>query len=319
MHLVVGAASYAGRYAIAALGEHFPVRTVEPGDDLRPAMTGIDTVHMAANLHSPLLRQRWHPQPEPFLVDLVRAAHEAGVRRLVHLSTVQVLGPAPRAMLLESSQPRPYHAYEKLHFRDEQWLLAQRGIEVIALRAAQGFGPGEAVVMRFLQGLGEGHPFLVGGGRARRTFLAGPDLGRAFVAAALRARPGHCYLLGGFAACWRDMAEQAAAALKIPVRFVDTPYDLAYLRVAFREWRTGDLQPCWPNRYVVDLIGRSHLVEDGLSRRELSWSPMIGSFEERMGDLVDSIRPRRPETGRPTEFNPPAAEMPGSPGAEDPI
>jgi nucleoside-diphosphate-sugar epimerase len=295
MHLVIGSAGYAGRSAIAALSGHFPVRGMQLGEDLGAAMSGVDTVHLAIDLHPPVRRLSWHPGPEPFLVELLRAARESGVRRLVHLSTAQVLGPAPRTVLLESSPPRPDHLYEKLHARDEHWLLLQRQIEVVVLRPAQGFGLGEPVSERLLAGLAAGHPLLIRGG-ARRTFLAGADLGRGFVAAALRGRPGHSYLLGGFTAAWADFFKAAAEALKLPVRFAESSYDLAYLRTAVREWRTPPGRECWPNRYVVDLLGRSHVLEDGISRRELSWSPTIGSFQEGLGELVEGIRTRRAAT-----------------------
>jgi hypothetical protein len=49
---------------------------------------------------------------------------------------------------------------------------------------------------------------------------------------------------------------------------------------------------------VVDVLGRSHLLEDGISRRELSWSPTIGSFEEGLGELIEGIKSRRLR-GRP--------------------
>ena len=290
MHLVVGSAGHAGRYALAELSNHVAVRGVELADDLETAMAGVEIVHLAADLYSPLLRLRSGPDPNPRLVELVRLAREAGVRRLVHLSTAQILGPAPKGVLLESSPLKPYHGYEKLRARDEQWLLGQRGIEVVSLRPAHGFGPGDALSESLLLELTAGRPLLVGGGRAKRSFLAGPDLGRAFVAAALRARPGHAYLLSGFTACWRDLFKVAATALRLPVRFVDVPYDLVYLRTAFREWRTPEGAVCWPNRYVVDVIGRSHIIEDGLSRRELSWSPTIGSLEEARAELMEWVR-----------------------------
>jgi nucleoside-diphosphate-sugar epimerase len=299
MHLVIGSAGYAGRSAIAALGAHFPVRGVELGEDLGAAMAGVDTVHLATDLHPPLRRLRWHAEPDPTLVQILRAARQAGVRRLVHLSTAQVLGPAPRTVLLESNPPRPDHPYEKLHARDEHWLLLQRGIEVVILRPAQGFGLGEPISERLLSGLADGRPLLVAGAR-RRTFLAGTDLGRAFVAAALRGRPGHSYLLGGFASTWAELFKVAAVALKVPVRFAEVPYDLLYLRTALREWRTPPGRVCWPNRYVVDVLGRSHVLEDGISRRELSWSPTIGSFEEGLRELIEGIKSRR-RSGRPRE------------------
>jgi nucleoside-diphosphate-sugar epimerase len=300
MHLVVGAAEYAGRYAIAELSNHFPVRGVELSEDLETAMAGVETVYMAAELHSPLLRLSAAPGPDRRLVKLVRLAEAAGVRRLVHLSTAQVLGPAPRSPLFEESPIKPYHAYEKLHARDERWLLGQRGIETVTLRPAQGFGPGEALAERLLSELSAGRTLLLGGGRAQRSFLAGPDLGRAFLAAGQRGRSGHAYLLGGFTACWRDLFKIVVDAIRLPVRFVDVPYDIAYLRAAFGEWRTPVGRERWPNRYAMDVLGRSHLLEDGLSRRELTWSPTIGSLDEARGELVEwaqgarSSRPEKP-------------------------
>jgi nucleoside-diphosphate-sugar epimerase len=297
MHLVIGSAGYAGRSAIAALGAHFPVRGVELGEDLGAAMAGVNTIHMAAELHPPLTRLRWHPDPDPWLVEILRAARQAGVRRLVHLSTAQVLGPAPRAPLMESNPPRPEHTYEKLHARDEQWLLLQRGVEVVVLRPAQGFGLGEPISERLLTGLTRGRPLLVKGA-ARRTFLAGPDLGRAFVAGSLRARPGHSYLLGGFVSSWAELYRMAAVALRLPVRFAEIPYDFLYLQTALRELMTPHGHVCWPNRYAVDLLGRGHVLEDGISRRELSWSPTIGSFAEGLNELVDALKTMRPSGRR---------------------
>src|SRR4030081_2704177 len=145
MHLVIGAAEYAGRYAIAELSTHFPVRGVELSEDLETAMAGAETLYMAADLHSPLLRLRAAPGPDPRLVKLVRLAEAAGVRRLVHPSTAQVLGPAPRSPLLEGSRIKPYHAYEKLHARDEQWLLGERAIETVTMWRSQEFGRCEAL------------------------------------------------------------------------------------------------------------------------------------------------------------------------------
>lgn len=254
MHLVIGAAGYAGRYAIAAVGEHFPVRAVEPGQQLAAALAGVDTVYMAAELHPPTTRLSAPEGPHPFLVELVQLASEAGVRRLIHLCTAQVLGPAPRGLLLESSPIKPDHAYEKLHSYDERWLLGLPRLEVVSVRPSQGFGPGEPVVERLLTRLAAGRPLLVGRGRARRTFLAGSDLGRAFVAAAVRGRPGHTYLLGGFRACWRDLLVSAAQALRLPTRLVEVPYDVAYLSAAARQWRTPRGRECWPNPYIIDLL-----------------------------------------------------------------
>lgn len=318
MHLVIGATGYPGRYVIAALGEMFPVRGVEPGPelDLAAALEGVDVVHMAAELHAPTARLNAAGPPEPFLLDLLRLAPAAGVRRIVHLSTAQVLGPAPRNMLLETAPVRPDHAYEKLHARDERLLLLQHDVEVVVLRPAVGLGLGEPVVERLMGGLLAGRPLLVGRGRAPRTFLAGPDLGRAFVAAALRGRSGHTYLLGGFQSCWRDVIKSVAEGLRLPARIVEVPYDLAYLTATVRQWRTPPGQECWPNPYIVDLLGRSHLLEDGLSRRDLSWSPLVGSLAEAVGDVVEWVRSWQPLPRSSTRITRGEETGGGSPGQD---
>jgi hypothetical protein len=38
----------------------------------------------------------------------------------------------------------------------------------------------------------------------------------------------------------------------------------------------------WPGVYTVDVIGKPHYYDDSWSRRELTWSPSVGSFEQEM-------------------------------------
>ena len=38
----------------------------------------------------------------------------------------------------------------------------------------------------------------------------------------------------------------------------------------------------WPGIYAVDVIGKPHYYDDSHSRRELTWSPSVGSFEQEM-------------------------------------
>jgi nucleoside-diphosphate-sugar epimerase len=126
----------------------------------------------------------------------------------------------------------------------------------------------------------------VGGGRAAQTFIGGPDLGRALVAAARRGQPGHTYLLGGFDATWLELLKAAAAAIGVPLRLRALPYELAFVDAAARELTTTPGGRCWPNRYAIEALGRPHLIDDSRSRRQLTWSPQIGSVEEAIGDVV---------------------------------
>jgi hypothetical protein len=42
----------------------------------------------------------------------------------------------------------------------------------------------------------------------------------------------------------------------------------------------------WPGIYAVDVIGKPHYYDDSLSRRELTWSPSVGSFEQEMPQMA---------------------------------
>jgi nucleoside-diphosphate-sugar epimerase len=283
VHLVIGAAGYAGRHAVAALRESVLVRAADLSDDLAGAMEDVDVLHLALELHSPLQRPRGRP-PHPLLVSLVRLARDAGVRRLVFLSSASVYGFHREGRVSERARLRPHHAYERALLAEETWLRAQDRPEVIVLRAAQGFGPDEPVCVRLFERLVAGRLALPGGGRAPRTFLAGPDLGQAFLAAAVRGQPGVAYLLGGIRGSWRELLLAAATTLRLRRRrhVGRSSYDLAYLGAWSRVPRAG-----WPTPCAVDLLARPQVVEDGWSRRELSWRPQVTTFEAGLAELAD--------------------------------
>ena len=289
--LVVGASSYAGRHALQAFEG---ARGVDPDDDIESAAEGVDVVVMCAPTWEPDHKPAGGGAPHPLLVRVLGAARGTGVKRLVHLSTAAVYGPDHSGRILETAAPRPVHAYEKLKLREEAWLRLNRAdLEVVVVRAAAGFGGHDPILERLLRQLRAGNLRLVNGGRAERTFLAGPDLGRALCAAAVRGRPGATYLAGGFDGTWRDLLTMAAAVMGIPARISSIPYDLAYIDAAVRWLRARSGQECWPNHYGLDMLAKNHVYDDSGSRRDLSWSPQVGSFDEGVMELVNWFQQRR--------------------------
>jgi nucleoside-diphosphate-sugar epimerase len=278
---VLGADTFAGRHTVTAL--------CDMGQEDVSGFVGTDAIIDCREIHPPLTRLRLRLPPDPRLAGAVGAAREAGVRRLVVLSSALAYGPDQGGRLNESSPLRPVHTYERLKARDEEWIRAAPGIEVVVVRAAQPFGPGESLAGAWLSRLASGRLRLPGGGRGPRTFISGPDLGRALVAAALRGRPGGVYLAGGFDACWRDLLAAAGAAAKVPLRVADVPYDLAYVTATLNELKSAFDSECWPSMFAVDLVAKPLLLDDGHSRRELTWSPKIGEFAE-LADLGALLR-----------------------------
>ena len=43
----------------------------------------------------------------------------------------------------------------------------------------------------------------------------------------------------------------------------------------------------WPTPFLVDLVARPLVVEDGWSRRELSWEPRVTGFWAGLADLPE--------------------------------
>lgn len=288
--LVVGVSGFAGRHALAAFENG---RGADPEDDLESLAEGVDVLVFCGPTWEPDRKPEGGGAPHPLLPRALGAAQAAGVRRFVHLSSAAVYGPDQPGRIPEAAEPRPVHAYERLKLREEEWLRRHHGqVELVVVRAAAGFGAWDPILERLLRELGAGRLRLVNGGRAQRSFLSGPDLGRVLLAAALRGRPGATYLAGGFEGSWRDLLLMAAAVLGVAPVVKSIPYDLAYLAARARWLRARSGEVCWPNPYTLDLLAKSHTYDDGLSRRELSWSPQVGSFDEGVVELVKWFQAR---------------------------
>lgn len=291
MHLVIGAGEFLGTHVSKALATEAPVIELHADADdetLADAIKTVEVVHYCAETWSPGRRLRYRRDPPPLLKRVVDAARHAGVRRIVHVSTADVYGPDHPAKITEKSKLRPAHAYERLKLLEESWLLeTTQDLEVVVLRPARVFGLGEAWLLpHLMRSMAHGRVWLPGGGRVTQTFIAAEDVGRACLAAADRGRPGKCYLVGGFNATWRDLLESCARAAGVGSEIVSVPYDFAYLRALAAEAMAARGAPVWPGVYAVDVIGKPHQVDDSHSRRELTWSPSVGSFEQEMPQMA---------------------------------
>ena len=287
MHLVIGAGEFLGDHVSRALAADVPVIELNADADeetLADAISSVEVVLYCAQGWSPARRLRFRKAPPPTLQRVLGAAQRANVRRIVHVSTADVYGPNHNARVNEKSLVRPVHAYERLRFREEQWLLESAGdVEVVIVRPARIFGAGEDWILPRLMGsLARGRVWLPGGGRAKQTFVSADDVGRACLAASDRGRPGHSYLIGGFDSSWRELLESAVRAVGVGGTIVNLPYDLMSLRALALETVTAPGAVVWPGTYATDVLGKPHYYDDSQSRRDLTWSPSVGSFEQEM-------------------------------------
>jgi nucleoside-diphosphate-sugar epimerase len=287
LQLVIGAGEFLGDQVSRALAAEVPVIELNADADdetLADAIGAAEVVINCAQTWSPARRLRFRKSAPPLLQRIVAAARRASVRRIVHVSTADVYGPAQPGLVNEKSRVHPVHAFERLKLYEEKWLMESAGdLEVVVVRPARIFGAGEDWILPRLMGsLAKGRVWLPAGGRAKQTFVSAADVGRACLAAADRGRPGHTYLIGGFDGSWRELLESAVRAVGIGGTIVNLPYDFLYLRALAIETATAPGAVVWPGTYAVDVLGRHHFYDDSVSRRELTWSPSVGSFEQEM-------------------------------------
>ena len=294
LHLVIGAGEFLGTHVTRALAADVPViELAADADDetLADAIAGVEVAVFCAVTVSPARKLRYKREPPSALARVLEAARRARVRRIVHVSTADVYGSDHSARINEKTPLKPSHAYARTKLFEEEWLLdAADDVEVVIVRPARVFGDGEDWILpRLMTEAVRGRIWVPGGGRAKQTFVAAGDVGRACLAASDRGRPGHRYLIGGFDSTWRDFIVSAARAAGFAAEIGSVPYDLALLRALAADALASGGAEVWPSALAIDVLSRQHAYDDSYSRRELTWSPSIGSFEQEMPAMTQWI------------------------------
>jgi dihydroflavonol-4-reductase len=185
----------------------------DPGS-LRAAAEGCELVFNAMGIP-----EQWVRDEEVFervnargAEAVVRAAREAGARRLVHTSTIDVFEAPPGGRLVESRlDPRPKGtAYERSKQHAEELVLGARGddLEVVFVNPSAVYGPGPGSVSldkQLFEPVARGRmPMLTPGGMGvvhARGVAAGQLL------AADRGRDGERYILSDRHVTLRELAQ----------------------------------------------------------------------------------------------------------------
>jgi UDP-glucose 4-epimerase len=155
---------------------------------MRRALDGADcVVHAAALLHinnpSPELHEQYRRVNVGGTENVVRAAAEAGVRRVVYCSTIAVYGYNRQQTLTEEDEPRPDTIYGETKLAGERAVLASGRGTVLRLSAVYGARL-KGNYQRLLRGVARGRYIGVGDGSNRRTLVHERDVARAAVLAA---------------------------------------------------------------------------------------------------------------------------------------
>lgn len=206
---------------------------------------------------------------------LAEQAAAAGVRRLVYLSSVKVLGERTQSQVFsETSSPAPEDLYGQSKRDAEQALqdvAAKTGLEVVVLRPPLVYGPGVgANFLRLMRWVASGIPLPVSAIHNRRSLIYVGNLASAIEACLLHpAAAGRTYLAGdGQPVSTAQLVAMLASALAVSDR--SWPLSPALLRLAgLAVGMSGEVAR------LVDSLE----VDDAAIRRDLQWLPPFSMAE----------------------------------------
>ena len=290
--LVTGAAGFIGRALCVGLVERGhavlglsrrpaePIPDVEiraigdisPMTDWSGHLGGIDiVVHLANGAHRSGQSAADHHEAQAAGA-LAHSAARAGVRRLIHMSSIRVMGEAtvPGAPLRGSDPPRPRDPYGRGKLAIERALLAaaqENGIEIVIVRPPLVYGPGVKANFRALMRLvASGLPLPFARIENRRSLIFIDNLVDLVGRACLHpAAPGRVLLARDAAdLSTPELIRLLAAGLGRPARLFGVPQPaLAALR---------------PLPMLGPLLARLTLslqVDDAETRAALDWRPPV--------------------------------------------
>ena len=155
--------------------------SVVVGDLARPQNMAAALAGVNAVIHSAGLAHAMSGVPEDdhraintgATIDLARAAHRAGAKRFIFLSSIRAqTGRVADVVLTEDQEPRPTDAYGRAKLAAEQG-LAQLPLDWVALRPVLVYGSGvKGNMARLIRLARSPYPLPLGGLKAKRSLLS---------------------------------------------------------------------------------------------------------------------------------------------------
>lgn len=267
---------------VKALGAT-PVRgDLDDTPALRDGMRGCDVViHAAAQVNEWGPREQYHHDNITGTANVVAAAREAGVRRLVHLSTDAALADGTPMARIDESRPlprRPYERYCASKAAAEALVLAANSasLATMVVRPRLVWGPGDTSMLPLLiEAVREGRFMWIDGGRHLTSTCHVANLVDGVLRAIDHGRGGEAYILtDGEPLVLRDFMTRMLATQGVNPGNKSVPFVVARATAWVTEtlWDRLSLRGKPPiTRMVVCLFGQEVTLVDAKARRELGY------------------------------------------------
>jgi dihydroflavonol-4-reductase len=251
---------------------------------LRAAMSGVEVVYNIAALY----RTAGLPDDEYRQVNavavgtIVEAAQAAGVRRVVHCSTVGVHGDVEQPPANEDAPLRPGDLYQETKLEGEaigRAAAARTGVELVIARPSGIYGPGDRRLFKLFGSVARGRFVMLGNGDIYYHLTYIDDLCAGFrLCATGPAAAGRTYILaGGEVTSLRELVALTAeiAGVRPPsIRLPVWPFWAAGAVCETICRPFGIAPPLYRRR--VDFFTKSRAFDISRARQELGFDPQVG-------------------------------------------
>ena len=252
-------------------------------ESLAPAVENVEVVYNIAALY----RQAGLPAPTYRTVNaeavgwLVEAAADAGVRRIVHCSTVGVHGDIEHPPADEDAPLRPGDVYQVTKVEGEalaREAAGRRGVELVIVRPSGIYGPGDRRLLKLFRGVARRRFVVLGDGKIFYHLTHIDDLVEGFrLAGTVPGAAGRTYILAGGEVrivneVAQTIAEEAGVAppgLHLPV----WPFWLAGAACEAVCAPFGLEPPIYRRR--VDFFTKSRAFDISRARADLGFAPSV--------------------------------------------
>ncbi len=226
---------------------------------------------------------------------IIECAQAAGVRRVVHCSTVGVHGDVEHPPANEDAPLRPGDVYQETKVLGEQLgreASARTGVELVIARPSGIYGPGDRRLFKLFGGVARGRFLFLGDGKIFYHLTHVDDLSDGFrLCATVPAAAGRTYLLAGgevttlneLVALTADLAGVKPPTMHWPV----WPFWAAGAACEAICAPLGISPPIFRRR--VDFFTKSRAFDISRARAELGFAPRIG-LREGIGRTLEWYR-----------------------------
>lgn len=286
-----------GAADLAAAGVEVVTGDLTDRASLERAMHGMDVVYNIGALYraAGLKAGAYAAVNADAVVALIELAHETGVRRVVHCSTVGVHGDVAHPPANEDAPLRPGDVYQETKVLGERLgreAAACTGVELVIARPSGIYGPGDRRLFKLFGGVARGRFLFLGRGQIYYHLTHVDDLCDGFrLCATVPGAAGRTYILAGGEVT--TLAELVALIAELagvtPPRWhwPVWPFWTAGLLCELACAPFGIEPPIFRRR--VDFFTKSRAFDISRARAELGFAPRIG-LREGIGQTLEWYR-----------------------------